>query len=162
MIINKASNEDVKGFINCYIQVWKSLEKRLPTKYVKDQIKRASSKKFKETILLEISNSNKIILVAKEDKKTIGLAWGYLKEDSTSWLSFLGVSPKYRRKGIGKSLVTRFIQESKRRNSQKISLDTSPNLIPAIKLYEKMDFKSEGMTKNPYGLDLIIYSKPIE
>ena len=77
-------------------------------------------------------------------------------------LTFLGVSPKYRRKGIGQSLVTRFIQESKRKNSQKISLDTSPNLTPAIKLYEKMGFISEGMIKNPYGLDLIVYGKPIK
>jgi hypothetical protein len=73
MIINKASNADVKSFINCYLQVWKSLEEYLPTKYVEDQIKRASSKKFQETILSEISSPNKIILVAKEDKKTIGL-----------------------------------------------------------------------------------------
>jgi ribosomal-protein-alanine N-acetyltransferase len=159
MKIHKASNKDVKGFINCYLEVWKSLEEKLPSRYVKDQIDRASSKVFQERILSETSNPSKIILIAKEDTKTIGLAWGYLKENSISWLTFLGVSPKYRRRGIGQSLVTRFIQESRKWNSKKIILDTSLKLTPAIKLYEKMGFKSEGMIKNPYGLDLIVFGK---
>jgi ribosomal protein S18 acetylase RimI-like enzyme len=161
MEIRKASNKDIRGFIDCYIDIWKSLQDILPTDYVNDQVEKAYSSTIKNELLAEISDSNYIILVAKENAEIIGLAWGNIRKDGSSWLSLLGVSQEHRRKGVGKSLLTRFIEESREKGSPKISFDTDPRLVPAIRLYENMDFVPEGYTKNPYGLELIIYSKEI-
>jgi ribosomal protein S18 acetylase RimI-like enzyme len=159
MEIRKASKRDIQGFIDCYLDIWRSLQDILPTDYVNDQIEKAYTSTFQNELLAEISDPNYITLVATENGEIIGLAWGNIRKDGSSWLSLLGVSPEHRRKGVGKSLLTRFIEESREKGSPKISFDTDPRLVPAIRLYENMGFVPEGYTKNSYGLELIIYSK---
>ncbi|UCH58067.1 MAG: GNAT family N-acetyltransferase [Candidatus Bathyarchaeota archaeon] len=162
MQIRKISKGDVRGFIDCYVEIWESLKGILPEEYVNDQIEKASGNIFQDDLLSKTSDPVSIFLVAEVGTETIGLAWGNIRKYGSSWLSFLGVSPDHRRKGVGKSLLTRFIEESKKKGSRKIRLDTDPRLIPALKLYENMGFIPEGITKNPYGLELIIYGKVIE
>lgn len=151
--------EDIRSFIKCYIEIWKSLKRILPNEYVVGQLEQASSNKFKEYLITELNKSSTIFLIAEELSEIIGLAWGNIREDGSSWLSFLGVTPSYRRMGIGKLLLTRFIEESEKRCACKISLDTDPRLVPAIELYEKMGFDRVGFSKNSYGLELIVYTK---
>ena len=97
MRVQKISEEDVGGFIDCYIDIWKSLEGVLPDAYVRDQVERASGAAFRDNLLAKMSDPARIILAAIVEKEIIGLAWGDIKEDGSSWLSFLGVSPGHRR-----------------------------------------------------------------
>jgi len=161
MDLRTASEEDVDGFVECYLDVWRSLRGILPDEYVDGQIERASGADFKGKMSSEMSDPDSIILVAEEGTKTVGIAWGNIKEDGSAWLAFMGVSRDHRRRGVGRSLLTRFIEEARGRGSRKVSLDTDPRLVPAVKLYLGMGFKSEGVAKNPYGLELIVYSKDI-
>jgi len=162
MEIKKTSKEDVHGFIECHLEIWKSLKGILPDIYVNDYIEKASSSTLLEELLSEITYPNYIILHARVDTETVGLAWGKIREDGSSWLSFMGVSPNHRRNGIGRSLLTRFIEESRLKGSHRISLNTDPRQIPAIKLYEDMAFDPEGHAENSYGMELVIYSKSIK
>jgi len=161
MKIRLISQGGVQGFIGCYLEIWRSLKGILPDGYVDDQIRRASSREFHEKLSEEASDPNNFFMVAMEEDETIGLAWGNIREDGSSWLTFLGVKPAHRRKGVGRSLLTRFIEESRKQGSHKVSLDTDPRLIPAVRLYESMGFVTEGFARNPYGLELVIYSKDI-
>jgi ribosomal protein S18 acetylase RimI-like enzyme len=161
MDLRTASERDVQGFVECYLDVWRSLKRILPDEYVDDQIERASTAAFKDHMSSEISDTDSIILVAEEGTETVGIAWGNLKEDGSAWLAFMGVSQEHRRRGVGRSLLTRFIEESRGRGSRKVSLDTDPRLVPAVELYLGMGFTSEGVVKNPYGLELVVYSKDI-
>jgi ribosomal-protein-alanine N-acetyltransferase len=161
MNIRLISQEGVQGFIGCYLEIWRSLKGILPDGYVDDQINRGSSLEFLEKISAEASDPINFLMVAMEEDETIGLAWGNIREDGSSWLTFLGVKPAHRRKGVGRSLLARFIEESRKKGSHKVSLDTDPRLIPAVRLYESMGFVTEGFAKNPYGLELVIYGKDI-
>jgi ribosomal-protein-alanine N-acetyltransferase len=161
MNIRLISQEGVQGFIGCYLEIWRSLKGILPDGYVDDQIKRASSREFLEKLSDEASDPINFFMVATEEDETIGIAWGNIREDGSSWLTFLGVKPAHRGKRVGRSLLTRFIDESRKKGSHKVSLDTDPRLIPAVRLYESMGFITEGFAKNPYGLELVIYSKDI-
>jgi GNAT superfamily N-acetyltransferase len=58
--------------------------------------------------------------------------------------------------------LSRFIEELKKKGSNKVSLDTDPRLTPAVRLYAKMGFTPEVITKISYGLDLSIYRKANE
>ena len=151
MKIRLISQEGVQGFIGCYLEIWRSLKGILPDGYVDDQIKRASSPEFLDKLSDEASDPVYILMVAREEDEATGLAWGNIREDGSSWLTFLGVRPAHRRKGIGKSLLTRFIEESRKKGSHKVSLNTDPRLIPAVSLYESRGFVAEGFAKNPYG-----------
>lgn len=161
MNIRLITQEDIQDFIGCYLEVWRSLKGVLPDGYVDEQIKRASSREFREKLSDEASDPDSLLMVATEEAETIGLAWGNKREDGSSWLSFLGVKPAHRRRGVGRSLLARFVETSRERGSHRVSLDTDPRLIPAVRLYESTGFAAIGYAKNPYGLELVVYSKGI-
>jgi ribosomal protein S18 acetylase RimI-like enzyme len=161
MNIRSISREGIEGFVGCYLEIWKSLRGVLPDGYVEDQIRRASSQELQEKVFEDVSDPSYLHLVAVNGGETIGLAWGDLREDGSSWLSFLGVLPAQRRRGVGRSLLARFIEDSRKKGSHKVSLDTDPCLVPAVRLYESMGFVAGGFVKNAYGLELVIYSKDI-
>jgi len=160
--IRSISDTDMPSFIRCYLEIWQSLKGILPDDYVNTQIQQASSEEFLEKLLEANSNNLNIFLMACIEANTVGIAWGRIQEDGSSWLSFLGVIPVHRRKGVGGALLARFIEESRSMGSRKISLDTDPRLTPAIKLYETRGFDAQGTTLNQYGLELIIYSREIK
>jgi ribosomal protein S18 acetylase RimI-like enzyme len=161
MNIRFVTQGDVQAFIGCYMEIWRSLKGVLPDGYVDDQLKRASSQEFHEKMVDEISDPVNILMVATEQAEAIGLAWGNIREDGSSWLAFLGVKPAHRRRGVGGSLLARFIEESRDRGSSKVSLDTDPRLVQAVRLYERTGFAVEGYAENPYGLQLVVYSKDL-
>ncbi len=152
------NQEDVQDFIGCYLEIWRSLKGILPDRYVDDQIKRASSKEFHLKMINEVSDPVNLLMLATERAEAVGVAWGSHREDGSTWLTFLGVKPAHRRKGVGRALLARFIEESRSRGSNKVSLDTDPRLIPAVRLYESTGFVVEGTAENPYGLQLVVYS----
>lgn len=160
MNIRLIKKDGVQDFIGCYLEIWRSLKGVLPDGYVDDQIKRASSREFHEKII-EVGDPVNLFMVASEQAETVGLVWGNLREDGSTWLTFLGVKPAHRRRGVGRSLLSRFIDESRSRGSGKVSLDTDPRLAPAVRLYESMGFVVEGYTENKYGLQLVVYSLDI-
>ena len=122
------------------------------------QITEASNQEYHQEIVGLLDNDNNILLISNQNEEITGLAWGNVKED-LAWLGFMGVKKLFRGKGVGRSLLNRFIDESIARGASKISLDTDPSLAPAIRLYESEGFKREGTLVNPYGLELILFSK---
>jgi ribosomal-protein-alanine N-acetyltransferase len=161
MNIRSISRDETKDFIDCYIKVFETLMEILPQGYVINQIEKASKQDFQNKLLSIVDDSNSILLVATDYEKIIGLVWGNVKEDGSGWLGFLGVLEAFRRMGVGRALLCRFIEECIERGVLKISLDTDPRLIPAINLYESMGFVREGFVKNPYGMKLILFSKEL-
>jgi len=72
----------------------------------------------------------------------------------------MGVTPTYRRKGIGRSLIEEYIKESKLKGAHKVILNTTPALKSAIRLYIELGFVPEGfLRKHAHEMDIIIYSK---
>lgn len=161
MIVRNISYDDIQAFIECFIDVFSTFKGILPQEYVESEIETASKQEFQQNLVSKLDDRNNILLVATDDKKIIGLAWGNVRDDRVGWLSFLGVVDAYRRKGIGRALLCRFIEQSIDRGAHKISLDTDPKLIPAIQLYESMGFSREGFVTSPNGMKLILFEKEI-
>jgi len=163
VVIRNARDEDVQGFIDCYSRVWKSFRGILPEQWVEEVIEEAGQPSFQENIQSAIANPDRILLVAEKDGEIVGHAQGRVNRGGYSWLGFMGVSPDHRRQGIGRALLYRFTEESRRSGCTKVSLNTAPRLKPAIKLYADMGFIPEGYMRNHiHGLDLIFYSLFLE
>ena len=62
----------------------------------------------------------------------------------------LTVEKKFRKKGIGKSLVELIISDARLRNSENIILEVRVSNIEARSLYEKLNFKLIGIRKDYY------------
>jgi ribosomal protein S18 acetylase RimI-like enzyme len=157
-MIRFVTSSDVEEFIQCYIQVFQTLYNILPEEYVTKQITDASTPDYHQKVLSLLDNSDNILLISMQNEIVIGMAWGNVKEGA-AWLGFMGVKEPFRGKGLGRSLLNRFIYESKARGAGKVSLDTDPSLVPAIRLYESEGFTREGTLVNPHGLELILFSK---
>ena len=159
MVIRDACDEDVQGFIDCYSKVWKSFRGILPEQWVEKVIEEAGQPLFQEKIRSAIANTDRILLVAEKDGEIVGHAQGRVNRGGYSWLGFMGVSPDHRRRGIGRALLHKFIEESRKSGCTKVSLNTAPCLKPAVKLYADMGFIPEGYMRNHmHGLDYIFYS----
>lgn len=159
MQIQPISHKDVHGFIDCYIRVFKTLFNILPEDYVNTQLENASSPEIYRKLMQAVDDHQHILLVAIDHDNIVGMAWGNIAKDGSGWLGFMGVIQSYRRRGVGRDLLNRFIEECRKQGARKISLDTDPKLVPAIQLYEYSGFTQEGSATNPYGLELILYSK---
>ena len=163
VFIRDACSEDIQGFIDCYLKVWKSFRGILPEPMIEEVIEEAGQTSFQENIRSTITKPDRILLVAEEDGEIVGHAQGRVNRGGYSWLSFMGVSPDHWRQGIGRALLTGFIEESRKSGCTKVSLNTAPCLKPAIKLYADMGFIPEGYMRNHmHGLDLIFYSLFLE
>jgi ribosomal protein S18 acetylase RimI-like enzyme len=158
--IRSLREEDIQDFIQCKILVWNSLRGLLPAEMVEDEINKLENPEKRVEIRDCIEDPDRIILVAYEDVSIVGFASGRLVRKSLSWLIFLGVHPGRRRRGIGMSLVQKYMYESKVRGAEKISLYTPTVLKPASKLYENLGFIYEGVReRHVYGVNLLVYSR---
>ena len=157
-MIRYVTSSDVEDFIQCYIQVFQTLYNKLPEDYVTKQITVASTPEYNQKVQGLLDNPDNILLISQHNKTVTGMAWANVK-DGAAWLGFIGVKEPFRGKGIGRSLLNRFIDESMARGACKISLDTHTSLVPAIMLYESEDFIRKGTVVNPHGLELILFSK---
>ena len=163
MRIRKATERDIQDLLECQARVWESLGDVLPTPWIEDEIERSHQPDVRDILRKIITDPTRITLVAEENHTLVGFALGRTDKSGLSWLSFMGVSPTHRRQGIGHKLVQNFLTESKMKGAQKVSLNTAPELKPAVKLYVDMGFMFEGLMKrHRYGVDLIIFSRFLE
>ena len=62
----------------------------------------------------------------------------------------VAVAPKFRRNGIGKALIEKFIETVREKETQQIFLEVRASNLPAISLYEKSGFAFFGIRKDYY------------
>ena len=95
------------------------------------------------------TNKLAFYIVAEEDSELIGFAglWGIIEEGH---ITNVAVHPAYRNKGLGRSLVSRLIEVAEEYGIEKYTLEVRPTNEAAIRLYEKLGFKSVGRRPHYY------------
>jgi ribosomal protein S18 acetylase RimI-like enzyme len=163
MEIREMREEDIESYLECQARIWESLRDQLPEEYVERNMAWTGREGAKEAWERVLADPGWIVLVATEDGSVVGMAQGSVDWSQLSTLGFLGVDEGYRRRGIARELVERFIEESRSRDASKVALYTSPTLRPAVKLYAEMGFVPEGfLSRHRLGVDMIVYSKFLE
>lgn len=153
---------DFEELLKCYIEIWESLREWLPDSFVDAELEHVHQTERQERFKQRIKSRDGIFLVAEEDNEIVGVALGQ-ESGGVCTIGFLGAKKEHRRKGVGTGLLDRFVKEAKKRKAHKVSLRTSPNLLPAVKLYINNGFIPEGfLRKHIRGLDVIVYSKFLE
>ncbi len=87
-------------------------------------------------------------LVAEAGRKVIGFALGTLMEKYRSpwrygWLLWLGVDPRWKRRGIGRRLVRRLTEIFIEENARMILVDTDEDNEDAIRFFRRGGFDNE-------------------
>lgn len=77
--------------------------------------KKLEQSRFEELFLTDAQNVTKATVCAYEDEKLAGFASGCVKEGKDiGYITFVATAPEYRRRGIGKSLLTALEEELKK------------------------------------------------
>lgn len=143
MIIRKFEKEDAVGIYKIIKECFESLEIGGHTKKgIALQIKYNSPKNL-------IKNSKKInYFVAEINEKLVGIG-GY---DQTKIRTFF-VDPHYHKKGIGKKLLSKILEEAKNKGVKKLLVWSTFYAQP---FYAKFGFAAHKEIKPPEGKDNII------
>jgi ribosomal protein S18 acetylase RimI-like enzyme len=76
-------------------------------------------------------------------------------------LRMLGVHPDYRGRGIGRALAIASLDLARARGKHRLTLDTSPVMLAAQRMYAAMGFTATGAHCTPDGVDLLGYTRDI-
>lgn len=104
----------------------------------------------KESFYNELSNDlARYYSVYNQNEELIAYAgcWQILEE---AHITNIAVSPEYKRKHVGESLLVTIIEECYRNMAKYITLEVRVSNFPAVSLYEKYGFKSLGSRKGYY------------
>jgi len=87
-------------------------------------------------------------LIAACDNKTVGFALGTLIEKGTAWtyghLVWLGIDPKYHRKGIGGKLIKAMKRKFKKSGARIMLVDTQSENTKALDFFHKHGFNEDA------------------
>ena len=102
-----------------------------------------------KSVASELNNPLSHWLVAVEDDAVLGYIGSQTVLDESDMMN-VAVSPAHRRKGIAEALVMALADALREKGSVKLTLEVRASIVPAITLYEKLDFKPIGLRKNYY------------
>lgn len=98
----------------------------------------------------ELNNSNCHYIVAIEDNEILGFG-GIATVLDEATLNNIAVRVDKRHLGIASQILQELINLSKSLNCSFLTLEVDVTNSPAIKLYEKFNFKNLGIRKNYYN-----------
>lgn len=101
------------------------------------------------SIASELENPLAYWLVAVVDGELAGYVGSQTVLDGSDMMN-IAVATQYRRQGIAEALILRLCNDLKDRNSICLLLEVRASNVPAISLYEKLDFLQVGRRKNYY------------
>ena len=91
-----------------------------------------------------------VLLVARDRRAVVGVALAVYSPSAELGrvlvVNDLFVDPTARRKGVGRALATRLLEEAKAMHVDRIDLEVLPANLVAIAFWRSMGFRSEGRT----------------
>lgn len=114
-------------------------------------INKSQKTRFEKMINSYISDKDKILLVACDDNKVIGIASVVLMDrlnqvTKEMYIPELIVSAKYRGMGIGKRLINHCVRIANSNNCFRIRLESGYSRTSSHKFYRKIGFEDYAIT----------------
>ena len=103
----------------------------------------------KESFIEMIENPDSVYMVAIEDEKPVALC-GIIDIAGEGNISNVLTDPEYRGRGFGYEVVKAAMEECLKGKTECFTLEVRVSNTPAISLYEKLGFVSEGVRPNYY------------
>ena len=72
-------------------------------------------------------------------------------------LRMLGVDPAYRRRGVARAMMQAVIELAQAHNRTRLTLETTPRMVAAQRMYESLGFEPRGEETVEPGMHLLNY-----
>lgn len=102
-----------------------------------------------EQLRSQLPDDRHVFLVAEQGGAVLGYV-GLMYVLDEGYISNVAVSPEHRRQGIGETLIAELMRRAARLGLTFLTLEARASNAPAIRLYEKMNFRQVGRRKNYY------------
>lgn len=102
-----------------------------------------------EQLRAQLPDDRHVFLVAEQGGAVLGYV-GLMHVLDEGYISNVAVSPEYRRQGIGEALIAALTLRAARLGLAFLTLEVRASNDPAIRLYEKRNFRQVGRRKNYY------------
>src|SRR2546427_11768648 len=97
-----------------------------------------------------------VLLIAREKRAVVGVALAVYspsaEEGRLLVLNDFFVDPAWRRKGVGRALATRLLEEAKAMRVERIDLEVTPTNANAAAFWKSMGFRTGGATPRRRGI----------
>ena len=97
----------------------------------------------------ELSDQKRLCIGMFQKSNLIALGCGWLIIDEIH-ITAIAVHPNYQRRKLGEKIIIGLLRNAKIKGSKKAILEVSERNWPAIRLYNKLGFKTTGFRKNFY------------
>lgn len=104
----------------------------------------------KKSLFESFKNDMYYFVGAKIENKLVGYA-GMYSILSEGYVLNIAVDKNFRKLKIGSNLVINLLEKSRNLKLNFLTLEVRESNLPAIKLYEKFDFKKTGIRKDFYN-----------
>ena len=104
----------------------------------------------KRSLSDELSNDLAYYCVLHLNNQPIGYAglWSFLDE---AHITKIAVLKEYRGKGLGKMLMLHMMDEARKRNAERMTLEVRERNVAAQALYQGLGFRREGIRRGYYS-----------
>lgn len=96
-----------------------------------------------------LANENAYYLIAEQDGSVIACC-GFWQSFEEADICNVAVEKSVRRQGIAQRMLLALMQAGKERGIKHFTLEVRSNNMPAIRLYEKLGFVTEGVRRGFY------------
>lgn len=101
------------------------------------------------TRLIEHPAAASFVAQLREPRALAGFVLGQIAADEAEILS-IGVAPEWQRRGIARSMVEGLVRAARRAEVKRLFLEVAADNVPAMKLYDSLDFVPAGSRKAYY------------
>lgn len=102
-----------------------------------------------QSITQELCRDGSVFLMAFEENRAVGYV-GLSTVLDEGYMGNLAVIADFRRKGVGRALMTELIKACEESQLSFVTLEVRSSNIPAISLYNSLGFNQVGLRKNYY------------
>ena len=104
----------------------------------------------RELFLGDLESDTARYFVAEADGRIVGYAGSRLIADEVH-IANIAVHSDYRKQGIGRALLARLLEQTKKEGATFFTLEVRRSNLPAQTLYQSQGFAVAGERKNYYG-----------
>lgn len=97
-----------------------------------------------------------VFMIACMGREMVGIGALILHGEGISEMVRISTRKDYRRRGIGRAIITYLVNVARQRGDRRIIVKTNASWHDAINLYKRLDFVESGRTAIGVGLELLL------
>lgn len=152
IVIRSATSRDAEAILRCLAAAF--------APYRADYTEGAFADTVLDAETIGVRMRQMHVLVAVAEGRIVGTIAG-ASDGKEGHLRGMAVLPEWQGRGVAAQLLASIENDVRSRDCERITLDTTPPLEPAMRFYEKNGYRRSGKVADFFGMPLIEFTKQL-